>query len=236
MPMYELSYLPYNNGMKAYTPFAVEVENFNSAHALRCPLRITCNAQSLDEHASERYFALTDSLSLRIDAAPTATSRAPLLLQRAVAYSVMQNFEAAIGDLTDALQTDSLSSLVHWHLAVCQTMLNNFNASKGADVRLNAAKALSFFDRSLALNPQNAYVYYDRGNLYAALKDTRKAVADYTEAIRHNPTLAEAYYNRGLLQLQTGNKAAGIADLSKAGELGLYKAYSIIKQEKTQTK
>ena len=42
---------------------------------------------------------------------------------------------------------------------------------------------------------------------------------------------AEVYFNRGLAYLKLGNKQQAVADLSKAGELGLYDAYSIIKQQ-----
>ena len=78
--------------------------------------------------------------------------------------------------------------------------------------------------------PTNAYIYYDRGNLYASRKDYAKAVDDYTRAIELDPNLAEAYYNRGLTRIRANNRTQGIADLSKAGELGLYGAYSLIKQ------
>ena len=41
---------------------------------------------------------------------------------------------------------------------------------------------------------------------------------------------AEAYFNRGLARLSQGDANRGIADLSKAGELGIINAYSIIKR------
>jgi hypothetical protein len=44
------------------------------------------------------------------------------------------------------------------------------------------------------------------------------------------PHLAEAFYNRGLVHYALKQQQEGTADLSKAGELGLYQAYSIIKQ------
>ena len=44
--------------------------------------------------------------------------------------------------------------------------------------------------------------------------------------------LAEAYYNRGIARLALKQQAQAVADLSKAGELGLYAAYSIIKQNR----
>ncbi len=60
--------------------------------------------------------------------------------------------------------------------------------------------------------------------------DLPHAIDDYTQAIRLDANLAEAYYNRGLALLASHRDAEGIADLSKAGELGLYNAYSIIKR------
>ena len=53
---------------------------------------------------------------------------------------------------------------------------------------------------------------------------------DYDKAIELDPKLADAYYNRGLTHIYLGNNRLGIQDLSKAGELGLYAAYNVIKR------
>ena len=121
-------------------------------------------------------------------------------------------------------------------MAICQTNLNGFNATKGVDTRLQAAKALSFFDKAVAIHPKNAFLLYDRANLYVVLKENKKAIDDYTKAIKLEPSLAEAYYNRGLLYLQEGNIQEATTSLSKAGELGLYKAYSVLKHSKEKKK
>ena len=42
--------------------------------------------------------------------------------------------------------------------------------------------------------------------------------------------MGEAYYNRGYVYLKLGNKDAGIADLSKAGELGIVPSYNLLKR------
>jgi tetratricopeptide (TPR) repeat protein len=61
-------------------------------------------------------------------------------------------------------------------------------------------------------------------------KDYRAAISDYNEAIKRNPDFAEAWFNRGLTRLYLGDTSQGIEDLSKAGELGMINAYSIIKK------
>lgn len=83
-------------------------------------------------------------------------------------------------------------------------------------------------------NPGFVYSYYNRGNILCIQRDFRAAIHDYDEAILRNPSFAEAYFNRGLAYLSLGNTTHGIADLSKAGELGLLNAYSIIKRMTTR--
>ena len=90
----------------------------------------------------------------------------------------------------------------------------------------------SDLDKVVELMPDFAYGYYNRANLLMDLNDFKGAVVDYTEAIKINPQFAEAYFNRGLANMYMGNTDAGAADLSKAGELGIYSAYNAIKRNK----
>lgn len=108
--------------------------------------------------------------------------------------------------------------------------MNAFNASLGTDVAMQTANVLSDLCRAIELSPQSPYLYYNRGNVYAARKDYAHAIDDYTTALRMDATLAEAYYNRGLVHILAKDIKAGTADLSKAGELGIYTAYSVIKR------
>ena len=152
-----------------------------------------------------------------------------MLFKRAVAYSVIQNFEAAIEDLSTYLQIDSTSSLAYWQRAACQSKINAFNAAQGTDVRMKTANVLSDLTEAIRCH-ENAYLYYNRGNVYVKRNDFTHAIEDYTHAIAMDANLAEAYYNRGLARIANKQQNEGISDLSKAGELGLYTAYSIIKK------
>ncbi|MBO4593040.1 MAG: tetratricopeptide repeat protein [Bacteroidaceae bacterium] len=82
--------------------------------------------------------------------------------------------------------------------------------------------------------PDMAHQYYNKGCAHSLNGESEKAEADYNMALELNPSLAEAYYNRGLDRALRGDKIAAMQDLSKAGELGLYTAYSLIKHFRQQ--
>lgn len=230
MPMYMLSYFKYANGVKSYQAFDREVETFNNTEKPARHLYVTCNPPQLNEVQTHAFFHSIDSLSALIDAQRSVDRAKPLLLQRAVAYSVMQNYDAAITDLTAYVQIDSTAAMAYYQRGVCLMMISEFNVSQGMNAQLQMARAMSDFDTAVKLNSKNAYIYFDRANLYIRQKNYGKAIDDYTTAIALNANLAEAYYNRGLARMQSGDKPGGVTDLSKAGELGLYSAYSIIKK------
>lgn len=237
MPLYSLSYLRNNNGVKGYIAFVAEVEHLNGPSSASSPatapqIYVTCSPGTLNESDANTYFSLIGTLTARIN--ETDADLCDLLLRRAVAYSVTQNLEDAIADLNALIDTDSTSALAYWQRAVCQARFNELDTSGGIDSRLRSVRVLDDLAQAIALMPSNAYIYYDRGCLHAADKNYALAIDDFSRAISIEPNLAEAYFNRGLVRINSGDKAAGINDLSKAGELGLYNAYSIIKKYSSQ--
>lgn len=232
LPMYELALERVKSDVKSYVPFDETVEAFN--HQSRRQLYVVSSTPALGDSRSQYYFAYIDTLNVTIaDVSHVTTVQAPLLL-RAVAYTAVQNCEAAIEDLTTILLMDSLSTLALWQRAVCQTKINDFQASQGTHIDMKTANVLMDLSAAIRLAPRNAYLYYNRGNVYVRRKDYQQAIADYTQAIALDPRLAEAYYNRGLALIDSEKTTEGINDLSKAGELGLYTAYSLIKKHRKQ--
>jgi tetratricopeptide (TPR) repeat protein len=90
--------------------------------------------------------------------------------------------------------------------------------------------AIADFNKAIELNPNNANSYYYRGNAKLKLEDYRGSIPDFNKSIELNPNLADAYYNRGFAKLILGQKDSACLDFSKAGELGLAKAYELIKK------
>jgi tetratricopeptide (TPR) repeat protein len=230
MPMFTLSYRQYDNGLKAYTAFDNEVEQFNNTHRPQHRILISCKPKSLNKAETRVYFTLIDTLSVQIGSSRDLQKDCHLLLQRAVAYAVTQDYDAAINDLTAYLQIDNRSSLAYWHRAVCQAMMYEFTEEHGMESKLKSVNTIDDFNEAIRLNPQNPFILYDRGNYYFVRSQYAQAVDDYTRAIEIDPNIAEAYYNRGLARIHQEQLDEGIADLSKAGELGLYDAYSVIKK------
>ena len=129
LPMYELALEPVTSEVKSYVPFDEAVETFNRQSSR--PLFVVSATPVLNEKHSKAYFAYIDSLSAVISDISQLNVAPQALLLRAVTYSSIQNFEAAIDDLSTYLQMDSLSSLALWQRAVCQSKINDFQASEG---------------------------------------------------------------------------------------------------------
>jgi tetratricopeptide (TPR) repeat protein len=228
-PMYGLTFVQPQNDVKVENPYENSVDAFNQTSGSHT-VYLSCEQRNLSEVHMKRTFAYIDSLSNVIDQTKVTSKVAPLLLLRAIAYATIQNFDNAIDDLSICLQIDSTSSLAYWQRAVCQAKINEFNASEGTNVDLKSANVLGDLSDAIALAPHNAYLYYNRGNLYAQRRDYQRAIADYSQALKLNQDLAEAWFNRGLAKIYAKHVDEGIEDLSKAGELGLYQAYSVIKK------
>ena len=92
------------------------------------------------------------------------------------------------------------------------------------------SKIISDYDTVLKLSPRNIYAYFNKGNACMEIGDYTGALSCYSGAIEAKPDMGEAYYNRGLVYMRLGNRERGLADLSKAGELGILPSYNVLKR------
>lgn len=226
MPMYAMTAAPAQNTTPSqYTPYDPNTD------AIGHGTHLACHQEKLSDRETDRYFALIDTISEQISQTLADRELVPLLIRRAIAYTTVQNYPAAEADLTTALAIDSLSPAAYRQRAVCQARTNQFDEAQGTNTAIRHARVIADLTRATTLNPADQYTLYNRGCAYAALHDWDAAIADYTAALTLDPALPEAYYNRGLAYLAQKNNQKARADLSKAGELGLYQAYSIIKKK-----
>jgi len=238
--LFGISFEPMKSDVRSSVVFDRHVDALNQQFRART-LYINNVRPTLSEAQSAAYFQYIDSLSENVKSVHNTRQTLQSLFLRAVAFSAIQNYESAIDDLSTYLQEDSLSVPALWMRAYCQSRINQFitatsgspahpSAGEGTSIELRNANVLADLNHALSLDGQNAYLYYNRGCFYAQRQDYAQAMEDFTRVLAIDANLAEAYYNRGLCAIYRKQVEAGISDLSKAGELGLYTAYSIIKK------
>ena len=76
------------------------------------------------------------------------------------------------------------------------------------------------YTNAIALTPNYADAYYNRGLAYYNKGQYDRAIEDYNKASALDPNAADAYYNRGLAYQQKGNMGRATSDYQKACDLG----------------
>ena len=90
--------------------------------------------------------------------------------------------------------------------------------------------AIADMNAALELVPDIPYLHFNLGNLYCLSSEHINSIDSYTKAIEAYPYMGDAYFNRGLVLIYLKDKEKGCIDLSRAGELGVEDAYSVIKK------
>lgn len=94
------------------------------------------------------------------------------------------------------------------------------------------SEALEYMRHVVAAGQQDAVSLYNLGCLEAEIGSLEEALHCFTTAAELDPRMAEAYYNKAVVYLLQGDNDLAIPLLSKSGEMGLYKAYNLLKQAK----
>lgn len=244
-PLFVLTYYEANqefgNAISYYKP----LEDFNSSFPSSKELMFTNKERALASNEVSWHFVSIDSVSLSLARNPGDYL---CRLQRAVDYYLVQDLEESMRDLDAAIAAAPekwilyfVRSFVRYKMLEAGRVAGAGDASASAFTADKAMSSLDYrlvrddLDRVVELAPDLKYAYFNRGNVSAEMSDFKAAIVDYTLAIEADDRFAEAYFNRGLALVHTGSYEEGVADLSKAGELGLYHAYSIIKKLKYRT-
>lgn len=90
------------------------------------------------------------------------------------------------------------------------------------------SEAIADIEEAVGILPDNPYLFFDLGNLYALSGRMVEAIESYDKALGQYPSMGDAYYNRALVQIYLKEKEKGCFDLSRAGEMGVKEAYSAI--------
>lgn len=234
-----LSFYAKNDELRRTNYYHPLIELYNKEKKLSTLLKITNSEVPLTEDLVKTHFDAIDNISSKLT---SETKDADIFFNRAMEFSLVQDFSSAINDLNKAilLRPDfTLAYFMRANIRYKQIEYNNNtdedlaleqDKKKASDKQYNfdAEMIIRDYDRVISLAPDFQYAYFNKANVLASLKDFRSAISLYTRAIEIDPGFAEAYYNRGLIYLFTGEDNNGMNDLSKSGELGMYKVYNLI--------
>ena len=216
--------------------FLPEVDRINKKQRVALPLTF--------EATNERKFNINELETAKAALQQGETQSASAALLTAILEAGLYNYTEALAAIDKAIRADSTNYLYPLQKAA---FLVAQHKSQGTDARQEKRPqpeltplaqlppsalqlALTEIGKADRLAPNNAYVVYNRGCVYAMAKQYDAAIRNFTQAIALDSHLAEAYYNRAILYLLLGDTERAVPDLSYAGQNGLYQAYSLLKQ------
>ncbi|MFZ4582546.1 MAG: tetratricopeptide repeat protein, partial [Paludibacter sp.] len=224
------------------------VEDYNKLKKLSTLLKITNNEIPLTSELVNMHFEAINNTSNKI---ASNENDADLYFKRSLEFAMVQDFNSSIEDLNKALAIRPEFTIAYFCRANIRYKLVEYNKSIVVDddnfkfenssdrtKRISNENKYKFevemimrdLDKVIEQQPSFAFAYFNRANILCIQQDYKTAISQYSKAIEYDNDFAEAYFNRGLTYLFTGQDKLGVADLSKAGELGIYQAYNLIQR------
>lgn len=241
-PNVVLSYYSQDLSLRRTNYYHPLVDILNKKEILPATLRFTGQEIALTAEMVDLHFSEISRLSQTIDEMvnnPTAPkeSLAYLYFARAIEFAIVQDYTSAIDDCTRAalLADKQLECITYFCRANWRYRLLEYQRATGEQ---EATKTMDFdimlrdYDQVIRMQPDFAFAYYNKANILCSQQEWKDAIDYYTRAIQCDSDFAEAYFNRGLTYIYIGENEKGLADLSKAGELGIYQAYNLISRFK----
>ncbi len=225
-PQIILSYYSTDMSLRRTNYYHPLVEQINKSQALPAALRFTPQEMTLTAEMVDFHFAEINRLTTLIEQVQAENlstfnvQLSTLYYSRAVEFAIIKDYASAIDDCTKAivLADKDLEVLISFCRANWRYRLPD------GDYEL----ILRDYDHVIRLQPDFVFAYYNKANILCAKQEYKEAINYYTKAIERDADFAEAYFNRGLTYVFLGENEKGLADLSKAGELGIYQAYNMI--------
>ncbi|MBO7498961.1 MAG: tetratricopeptide repeat protein [Bacteroidaceae bacterium] len=258
LPLYVATCYEQSSGLPRSVAYHHDLDALNRNGGLPRPLIVTSSESPLTEEQIAFHFADINEQTRLVTQLAAGDGEedgiASIALQTAVHwfargldFYLVQDLISAIADYSSAIAADGSLWVAYFNRAVARYKQAQIEGRSNEAQELMSATGtadntpvgteytfyqlcLADFGKVIDLAPDFAYAWYNRANIHAMMHDYNAAIADYNEVIAMNPSFAEAYYNRGLARLFLGQNEQGTRDLSKAGELGLYGAYNLIKR------
>lgn len=227
-PMFSVVYYNSPTELKPGGEYVREVADLNDTRMLKFQLQVTNHeSRRTDSDVFELHTASADEYA---DLFANGKGRPIDYLGRAMDYMTLRDYDRAIDDLDEAIKLSPDFTIAYIVRADARFHRLEIVHDADSDPRLAYNMIIADLDEAIKLSPRMAIAYYNKGVVFAEMQDFTSALTAFNSAISLKPEFGEAYFNRGYVYLRLGNRDKGVADLSKAGELGVVSSYNLLKR------
>ena len=249
-----LTYYAKTDEIRRTNVYYPALEQYNKEKRISSILKITNNEVALTSELINDHFEAINNITTLLS---NDNTNPDIYFNRALEFALVQDFNSSIEDLNKAIALRPNFMLAYFCRASIRNKLVEYtkntadqtgivtieSADRGVAERnkkilkekqsmFDVEMIMHDYEKVYELNPDFSFAYFNKANILCTQKDFRTAISNYSKSIEIDPDFAEAYFNRGLTYLFINEDVKGLADLSKAGELGIYKAYNLIQRFK----
>ncbi len=185
--------------------YSQAVDDFSQALALEPDNAVSLTHRAVTHAALDNQDQAIDDTTQAIAIDP---SYARAYTIRADAYLNKDDFNMAIADYSQALELGGLNE----HNTVVSYYWRGYAFAEIGDDN----RAFEDFSQAIAIDPQYATAYNDRGNVLYRREAYQNAISDYSQALAIDPQYAIAYRNRGLAYSYLDDNQKAITDYNQA--------------------
>jgi len=133
-------------------------------------------------------------------------------------YATMGDSKTAIDNYSKALVLDTTDGIAFYNRANEKMLLGDFNG------------AIEDYESSLHIDSLNINTIFVLAEAKTKLNDSHEAYNSYNRIINIDPTSAKAYFLRAKCEIALEEYDTACKDFKKAGDLGYFAAYEMIKK------
>lgn len=244
---FELNYVTLIDPLRRTNLYNPAIQEFNKKKIIPSDLRISNIKVPHNKEFMQLHLFIMGEVSEKISNTP---DNPDLYFCRAVEAISSYDYSGALDDLNKTIELDPNYTLAYFSRAFLNFKLyynklsnpekpleytdeltnKKITVKIDPNSKINLQAIVQDYDKAISLQPDFSFAYFNKANLLITQKDYKAALGLYTKSIEIDPDFAEAYFNRGLTWLFIGNDKKGLEDLGKAGELGIYQAYNLMKR------
>lgn len=215
-PMYQLSYYTRSDSQLRLSPKSSYAEALRLTGEGR-QISVTCDLPQLSEPQLQEHMS------------PSGTA-----FEQAMDYLTIKDHASVVQTLTEAIAEQPTMPALYFQRGVSRVLafqVSQRDSEPDFILRKGVFEAaIGDFQKVLELVPDFAPALYNIGWIYYTLGQYQQAIVYFDRAIAVEGDMGVAYFNKGLTLYALGEKDRADRSMSRAGTLGIYDAYSIIRR------